>query len=170
MEKKLDTKRSVVVGIGLASTIERSSFRYSSESDLVLKSSIGDEMNNNATTTTTKSSIKDSESSSSSSNTQTTVSSNSEEIPSLINDDDDDVNNDDVFDESGENSSNRSEEYRKRQLEKFNILKEVLSSEKKYLNDLREIVEVTFYAFLKRVKAIVFVKKLYIIFDGSILA
>lgn len=156
MEKKLDTKRSVVVGIGLASTIERSSFRYSTESDLVLKSSIGDEMNNNVTTTTTKSSIKDSESSSS--NTQTTVSSNSEEIPSLINDDDDDVNNDDVFDESGENSSNRSEEYRKRQLEKFNILKEVLSSEKKYLNDLREIVEVTFfYVFLKRVKAIIFV-------------
>ncbi len=29
----------------------------------------------------------------------------------------------------------------KRQQEKFNILKEVLSSEKKYLSDLREIVE-----------------------------
>jgi hypothetical protein len=30
----------------------------------------------------------------------------------------------------------------KRQQEKFNILKEVLSSEKKYLSDLKEIVEV----------------------------
>ena len=31
----------------------------------------------------------------------------------------------------------------KRQQEKFNILKEVLTSEKKYMSDLREIVEVT---------------------------
>jgi hypothetical protein len=30
----------------------------------------------------------------------------------------------------------------KNKLEKFHILKEVLSSEKKYLNDLKEIVEV----------------------------
>lgn len=30
----------------------------------------------------------------------------------------------------------------KRQQEKFNILKEILSSEKKYLSDIREIVEV----------------------------
>lgn len=31
------------------------------------------------------------------------------------------------------------------QQEKFNILKEILSSEKKYLNDIQEIVEVTFF-------------------------
>lgn len=37
----------------------------------------------------------------------------------------------------------------KRQQEKFNILKEILSSEKKYLNDIREIVEVNIFLNLK---------------------
>jgi len=45
-----------------------------------------------------------------------------------------------------DNSSSKSQTTlnSKNKLEKFHILKEVLSSEKKYLNDLKEIVEVNF--------------------------
>jgi hypothetical protein len=46
------------------------------------------------------------------------------------------------FDNSSSNSQTAINS--KNKLEKFHILKEVLSSEKKYLNDLKEIVEVYF--------------------------
>ena len=39
-------------------------------------------------------------------------------------------------------NDNDQQQNLKKQQEKFNILKEILTSEKKYLNDLKEIVEV----------------------------